>query len=436
MMMHTVSQTKQLQRPKGMVDILPQQASQWRFLEDTLLHTLRLRGYQELRMPLLEHTELFIRGIGEETDVVSKEMFTFEKSERSLTLRPEGTAGAVRAFLENGLHRTPSPQKLCYLGPMFRYERPQAGRQRQFHQLGVELFGVASPAADAEVILTAWSLLQQAGIPKEAMKLELNSIGSGASRVAFVEGLKHVLAPMLEALCDNCQERFTKNPLRMLDCKKDGCQAHYQGEAVQAYLETSTHLNAQWDECLQVKAILEYNGLPVTVNRRLVRGLDYYTGVVFEVSSHLLGAQSAVCGGGRYDTLVESLGGSVTPATGFAIGLERLMMLTQPEVPEEPSVYIVCDAPSHAEAFKLSACFHQVEMTCEVDVSGRAFGKQLATAEKRHAAFALIQGEGERQAGHWQCKHLETRTQHTVEGSLEDIVTKVQALMHAQMPSS
>ncbi len=416
------------------MDILPDMAYKWRYLEHRLIQTLTQRGYQEIRLPLLEYTELFVRGIGEETDVVSKEMFTFEKSERSLTLRPEGTAGAVRAFLENGLHRTPSPQKLFYLGPMFRYERPQAGRQRQFHQMGVELLGISSAAADAEVILTAWTLLKQAGIPESAMKLEINSIGSGASRQAFVEGLKTILEPMLGHLCENCQERFTKNPLRMLDCKKEGCQTHYQGEIVQDYLEHSTPLNADWEACLQVKAILEANGLPVSINRRLVRGLDYYTGVVFEISSHLLGAQSAVCGGGRYDTLVQSLGGQATPATGFAIGLERLMMLTQTEPPAIQGVYIVCDDSSHAEAFQLASLLHQEGVPCEVDLSGRPFGKQLATAEKRHASIAVLRGTSEREAQHWQCKCLHTREQHTLSGEMVSVAHQIKHFVALSMP--
>lgn len=402
------------QRIKGTVDLLPEDTRAWRALAQAVTDEMALTGYEEIRTPLLEPTELFVRGVGEETDIVTKEMFTFERADRSMTLRPEGTAGVVRAYLENGMHRRPSPQRLYYMGPMFRYERPQAGRQRQFHQIGAELFGAKGAPADAECILLAWRVLQRAGVPAEALSLQVNSVGSGESRARFVNGLKDLVRPHLDKLDEVHQQRYEKNPLRLLDSKDPYCVELFASAAFEQFLNDSIALNDAWDQCEKTIDLLKAMGVPVSINRRLVRGLDYYTGVVFEVSSNLLGAQSAVCGGGRYDNLVASLGGPDTPATGFGIGVERLMLLQQASIAPPPCVYIVTDQ-YHADAFQLAATLRAEGIPCQVDLSGRAFGKQLASAEKAGAVLAVIRGEEEARHGGWVVKDLAAKTQSVLE---------------------
>jgi histidyl-tRNA synthetase len=411
-----------LQRPKGTQDIVPPQSTAWLHLLDTLSTTLLQAGYAYAATPIFEATALFERGVGDSTDIVNKEMYSFVKEERSLTLRPEGTAGLVRAYIENGLHRAPKPVKLFYHGPMFRYERPQEGRQRQFHQLGAEVLGSDSPAVDAELIALALDALTSLGL-QETLTLELNTVGDAADRPRFVEAFSALVQPQLPQLCADCNRRFTQNPLRMLDCKVPTCHSYYQSEAVEAFLtqfEWSPEATEHFDTLTE---LLRGLNVPFTINRRMVRGLDYYTRTVFELSSNALGAQSAVCGGGRYNGLVEALGGPATPAVGWAVGLERLAnLLAKTQAPPQatpvgPTYYVATGAStaSVVQALRIAKALRaQQHTTVEVDLSQKPLGKQLAQASKRGAVHALLLTEEEAAKGHALLKHLATGEQHTV----------------------
>lgn len=399
-----------IQRPKGTQDIFGPEAERWQTVETLCRTMLQGAGYQEIRTPVFESTELFERGVGEGTDIVNKEMYTFEKSERRLSLRPEGTAGVVRAFVEQGMSRWLKPVKLYYLGPMFRYERPQAGRQRQFHQFGVELFGLDTPAADAEVILMAMRTFEALKLPN--LSLQINNIGTTECRERFKTGFKAIVAPQLEQLCGDCQTRYHSNPLRMLDCKNPGCKAIYAQPDVKAFLETdftSEECQAHFRELLD---ILDAMNIPYHRNPYLVRGLDYYTKTVFEITSTNLGAQNAVCGGGRYNKLVEDLGGPDTPAVGWALGMERLLTLVG-DLPMQPMRFYIA-GDRHAVAFELAESLRAQGFKTEVDLSGKGFGKQLERAAKLNAAFAVIIGESEAQTGTLQLKTLSTGEQQTL----------------------
>ncbi|MBY0449107.1 MAG: histidine--tRNA ligase [Cyanobacteria bacterium] len=417
-----------IQRPKGTQDILPGSAgapahgslshiSLWQWIEATARQQLGFAGYQEIRTPVFESTELFSRGVGESTDIVNKEMYTFEKGDRSLTLRPEGTAGVVRAYIENGLSRWPKPVKLYYAGPMFRYERPQAGRQRQFHQLGVEVLGLDNPQVDVEVIATAMRLFTALNIPH--LTLQINNMGDEQSRAAFRQKLQAFFKPYLSQLCESCQVRFEVNPFRMLDCKESGCNHIYQQPDCQSLLQEEWANEESQQAFRQVCESLTALGIPFERNHRLVRGLDYYTQTVFEITSNHLGAQNAVCGGGRYNQLVETLGGPPTPAVGWAVGLERLATLVQKPAVSQIKAYVVHDDLPSAIALQqrlLGETSHDEtsheesshEISCEVDLSGKGFGKQLEQAAKRGATFALILGAQERENKQVQIKNLTT----------------------------
>jgi len=411
-MSSTSSKTRKeiIQRPKGTQDIFGLEAERWEAVEATCRQQLQSAGYQEIRTPIFESTELFERGVGESTDIVNKEMYTFEKSERRLSLRPEGTAGVVRSFVEQGMSRWPKPVKLYYLGPMFRYERPQAGRQRQFYQFGVELFGLDTPAADAEAILMAMRTFEALKLPN--LQLQINNIGTLECRERFKAGFKALLAPQLDALCQDCQTRYNTNPLRMLDCKNESCKAIYNQPEVKAFLEkdfTSEACQAHFQELL---SILDAMNVPYERNPYLVRGLDYYTKTVFEITSTNLGAQNAVCGGGRYNHLVEDLGGPETPAVGWALGLERLVSLVG-ELPQATlNFYIVTD--QHAVAFEQAESLRHAGFKVEVDLSGKGFGKQLERAGKLQAHYAVIIGETEAQQDALQLKNLQTGEQKSL----------------------
>ncbi len=404
------SRRELIQRPKGTQDLFGPEVERWESVESACRLHFQNAGYQEVRTPAFEHTELFERGVGEGTDIVNKEMYTFEKSERRLSLRPEGTAGVVRAFIEQGMARWPKPVKLYYMGPMFRYERPQAGRQRQFHQVGLELFGLDTPAADAEAILMAMRLFEQLGLPN--LSLQINNIGTAECRERFKTGFKTLLEPLLSQLCPDCQTRYVSNPLRMLDCKNPGCQAIYAQPDLQAFLQTDFTSEECQNHFAELLKILEALKIPYHRNFMLVRGLDYYTKTVFEITSTNLGAQNAVCGGGRYNTLVEDLGGAETPAIGWALGMERLMALVG-ELPVKPmDYYIVTD--QHAAAFDLAEQLRAQDYKVEVDLSGKGFGKQLERAAKLNARQALILGSTEVQSGEVQLKTLATKEQRVV----------------------
>jgi len=386
--------------PKGTKDVLPNQSYKWQYVENAAREVARVFNLKEVRTPTFEHTELFQRGVGETTDVVNKEMYTFEdKGGRSITLKPEGTAGVARMFIENGLASSPMPVKTFYITPAFRYERPQAGRLREFHQFGIEVFGSPSPETDAEVIFAASSFLNKLKIKN--VKLEINSIGCHICRNEYNKALKNYFAPHLEDMCQNCRSRFDKNPLRILDCKEEGCkEIAVNAPKITDYLCDDCKMHFE-----TVRALLDAEGLEYTVNPNIVRGLDYYSRTVFEFVSTEIGAQGTVCGGGRYDGLIEQLGGSSLPAIGFAAGIERLLLLmenTGVPFPEEntPKIYLAgMDGNSRAQAFKTAAYLRGNGVSAEVDHMQRSVKAQLKYADKIGAKFVAVIGESELESG-------------------------------------
>jgi histidyl-tRNA synthetase len=387
-----------LQSLRGMVDLLPERTLLWQRLEATARDHFRRAAIAEIRTPLLEVTELFARGIGEATDVVGKEMYTFlDRGERSCTLRPEGTASVVRAAIQHGL-LSQGPQRLWYGGPMFRYERPQAGRQRQFHQIGLELLGVADATSDAEAIAIAWDLLADLGVG--GLELEINSLGTTEDRQRFRSELVAWLEAHHDQLDPDSQQRISTNPLRVLDSKNQGTQALLAGAPTLAdALAGESH-----DRFARVRHALEALGIPFVLNPRLVRGLDYYGHTAFEITSNQLGAQATVCGGGRYDGLVEQLGGPPTAAVGWAIGLERLvLLLSQGEgavAGPAPDLYVISRGElAERQALVLTRHGRQVGLVVERDASGSAFGKQFKRADRSGALWAAVIGEAEAAEG-------------------------------------
>jgi histidyl-tRNA synthetase len=413
-----------IQPPRGTYDILPDESGKWQYLEAQLRSVIQRAGYREIRVPIFEHTELFKRGVGETTDIVNKEMYTFnDKSDRSMTLRPEGTAGVVRAYLSHGLSRQAPPNKLWYFGPMFRYERTQTGRQRQFHQTGIEVFGSAGPAIDAEVIAVAVDCMHSVGIKN--FDVHLNSIGCNQCRPAFREKLKEALREHLPDLCEDCRDRFERNPLRMLDCKNDKCQQRYTN--VPSSLQNlCAECQSHWDGLLQY---LKQLGIDPVVNDRLVRGLDYYGRTVFELitDDKRLGVQSTICAGGRYDYLVESLGGAPTAGVGWALGMERLCLLLGDVESAKPLAFIV--STDSGAALKLTTELRRAGFACDMDFPSagakpRAFNKQLEKANKAGARWTLILGEDELAAGEVSVKDMSAGTQTKI--SVEKIIAFLQ----------
>ena len=402
--------------PRGTKDILPAASAQWQKLEKTIRQLCSRFGYQEIRTPVFEHTELFIRGIGETTDVVEKEMYTFtDRGERSLTLRPENTASVVRAYLENKLYgEAEQPTKLFYMGPMFRYDRPQAGRYRQFHQFGVEVLGAAAPTVDAEAIALAIQLFQGLGLTE--LTLFINSVGCPTCRPAYREQLQNYLRPQLDSLCPDCKSRFDRNPMRILDCKSEACRQASQG--------APQMLDCLCEECHDhfagLKALLDAAEIPYSINTNLVRGLDYYTKTAFEIQYAPLGAQSAVCGGGRYDGLVAQCGGPDTPGIGFAVGLERLLLALEKQelLPTATRCSDVFIAPLGKEqtpmAFALLLQLRKEGLTADMDFLGRSLKAQLKQANRQKARFALLLGEEEQANQQVLLKDLETSEQRLV----------------------
>ena len=386
--------------PKGTKDVLPNQSYKWQYIEQAAREVARVYALREIRTPVFEHTELFRRGVGETTDVVGKEMYTFEdKGSRSITLKPEGTAGAVRLYVENGLSSTPAPVKTFYITPAFRYERPQSGRLREFHQFGIEVFGSASPETDAEVIFAASAFLNKLKIT--GVKLEINSIGCRICRNEYNKALKDYFRPHLSEMCETCRTRFDSNPLRMLDCKEEGCKKISQNAPkIVDYLCPDCRAHFE-----RVKSILDASKLPYTVNPRIVRGLDYYTRTVFEFVSDSIGAQGTVCGGGRYDGLVKELGGPDTPAIGFAAGIERLMLLMEnvgAPFPEEPkiSIYIAgMDDLTRQKSLEIATSLRAAGVSCEVDHMSRSIKAQMRYADKLGAKYVAVIGEAELKEG-------------------------------------
>ena len=397
---------------KGTKDILPQDIGEWHKLEQVALDIFSRYGYKEIRTPMFEATELFARGVGDTTDIVNKEMYTFEKSDRSLTLRPENTAGVVRSFIENGMARLSAPVKLWYKGPMFRYERPQAGRQRQFHQVGVEMFGIKQPTADAEVIMLAINYLKALGL--NDLEVEINSLGCPKCREAYKARIKEALKPEFENLCEDCQTRYEKNPLRLLDCKVESCQKIFDKPEIREVIFSDYLCEECAEHYSTLKSYLNVSGVKYSENKLLVRGLDYYNRTVFEIKSNSLGSQNAVCGGGRYDSLVKNLGGEDIPAIGWAMGMERLNALLPKVEQDKLDGYIVSN--SEIEAFKFAEELRNAGKCVEFDLTNKKFTKQLEKASKV-ANYALILGDDEISQNNVSVKNLLTSEQKTVKRS-------------------
>jgi len=388
------------QAPRGTSDILPQEQAYWRHIEQRVAHTARLYGYERLDAPVFEDSRLFARSVGEDTDIVTKEMYTFEdRGGSSLTLRPEGTASVCRAYLEHGMKNLPQPVKLYYIASIFRYERPQAGRYRQHYQFGYEAIGDDDPALDGEVIDMAWQFL--ASVKLRRLSLQLNSIGCKKCRPKHVAALKSYYAGRTGELCPDCRKRLERNPLRLLDCKNDACQQiASQAPKSADYLcpECAEHFK-------QLKRYLELLGLPFTVNHRLVRGLDYYTRTVFEIQPEGGGAQSTLAGGGRYDDLIEELGGKPTPALGFAAGIERIILnlkkqkIAAPPLPRPPVFIAYLGEAAKTEAVKLAANLRRGDIGVIKALGDKSLKAQLRQANNLGVSYAVIIGEEELKAG-------------------------------------
>ena len=400
--------------PKGTKDVLPQDAYKWQYVEGMARDVAKLFNLKEIRTPTFEHTELFQRGVGDTTDIVTKEMYTFkDKGDRSITLKPEGTAGAVRAFIENGLAGGVLPAKMYYITPAFRYERPQAGRLREFHQFGVEIFGAASAQTDAEAILMADTLLKKLGLN---VALKLNSIGCKTCRAAYNKALKEFFAPHLDGLCHDCKTRYEKNPLRLLDCKEEGCK--------KINAAAPTILEYLCDDCAahfeEVKTCLDLSGIAYEIDSRIVRGLDYYTRTVFEFVSTSIGAQGTVCAGGRYDGLIEELGGKAMPAVGFAAGIERLLIVmeqTGVEIPDEakPVVYLAgMDKDCRQKAFEIATALRKAGIFAEIDHMERSIKAQFKYADKIGAQYVAVIGGNELAEGKANVKCMATGESESV----------------------
>lgn len=414
--------------PKGTKDIFGDNLKDWRYLEDNLRNLCDDFGFNEIRTPMFEHTELFQRGVGETTDIVQKEMYNFkDKGNRDICLKPEGTAGVVRAYLENNIYADTQPTKLFYITPAFRYERPQAGRFRQFHQFGVEVFGSDEPVADAEVIGIAAEMLNRLGI--DNVKLNLNSLGGPECRKNYNVALKGFLKEHLEELCPTCQERYEKNPLRVLDCKVPTCQ--------EVLKDAPLMIDNLGEECTAhfdtLKALLDSMGIEYVVNPWIVRGLDYYTKTVFEFISDQIGAQGTVCGGGRYNGLIEEMGGKPTPAVGFGTGVERLLM-TMEAANGKREYKPSCDLYLGAMGDDAQGVIVPIVMGlrskgiyAEMDLLGRSVKAQMKYANKKGAKYSAIIGGNEIEAGKCTIKNMATKEHEEV--AFNDIATYIQGKM-------
>ena len=393
---------------RGTRDLLPEESRRWQKLESIFRKKCETYRYGEIRLPIFEHTELFLRGIGETTDVVGKEMYTFEdRAGRSITLRPEYTASVVRAYLENKLYGLPDqPVKLCFFGPMFRYDKPQAGRLRQFHQIDIEVIGSANASSDAEIITFAHEFLSELGLSD--LKLYINSVGCPKCRPAYQEKLKEYFRAKEDQLCEDCVDRLDRNPLRLLDCKEESCQvAGKDAPSLADYLceECEVHFG-------ELKELLEAVHIPFEVNPRLVRGLDYYTKTAFEIQYPHLGAQSAVCGGGRYDGLVEQCGGDPTPAVGFAMGMERILIALDqqnllPVDEDNVTVFVMpLGEKARVKCFELLQKIRKAGISADMDLMARGVKGQMKQANRFGARWALLLGDDELAQGMITCKDM------------------------------
>ena len=392
--------------PKGTKDVLPFESYKWHYVERIARETADLYCLNEIRTPTFEHTELFLRGVGDTTDIVNKEMYTFlDKGERSITLKPEGTAGVARSFIENGLFNNAMPLKMYYITPVFRYENPQKGRLREHHQFGVEVYGGAGADTDAEVIKLAYTVLKKCGL---SVKIYINSMGCPECRKKYNEALKGYFADKLDKLCPTCRERYYKNPLRILDCKEEGCKALCKdAPKIVDYLcdDCSSHFK-------KLQELLTDCGVAYEINPFIVRGLDYYTKTVFEFVTTALGSQGTVCGGGRYDNLISQLGGTPTCGVGFGMGIERLLMLMEAEnvvIPmhENVKLYIASMGDeAYKKAFEIASELRDKGVKAEIDHAGRGIKAQFKYADKIRAENVVTLGDNELSTGVAQIKNM------------------------------
>ena len=406
--------------PKGTKDVLPSDSYKWHYVENKVREVTSIFGIKEIRTPTFEHTELFLRGVGDTTDIVNKEMYTFnDKGNRSMTLKPEGTAGVARAFIENGLYSGVMPLKMYYITPVFRYERPQAGRLREHHQFGVEFYGGKGADLDTEVILTAYTLLTKLGLQVE---LNINSMGCKECRQKYNLALREYLKASYDKMCPTCKERYEKNPLRILDCKEEGCKALTKdAPKILDYLcdECNEHFNS-------LQSYLNSANLKYTINPFIVRGLDYYTKTVFEFVTTALGSQGTVCGGGRYDGLIEQIGGNSVPGVGFGMGLERVLMLMEAigvKIPEEDGVKVfIASAGEKAslKAFELCYKLRLKGVATETDHMQRSFKSQFKYADKINAKYVIALGDNELETNTCNVKKMSDGTTDTI--SLDEII--------------
>ncbi|MEF9935290.1 MAG: histidine--tRNA ligase [Clostridium sp.] len=407
--------------PRGTKDVLPSEAYKWQHIEKAAREVASAFSAHEIRTPVFEHTELFLRGVGETTDIVQKEMYTFmDKGDRSITLKPEGTAPAARSFIENNLG-VDQQLKMYYITPCFRYERPQAGRLREFHQFGVEFFGASGYEADAELISLAIAYLKKLGI--EGLKVNINNLGCKECRTKYNDALKDYLRSNMESLCETCNTRFEKNPLRIIDCKNPGCK--------EIAKDVPVIIDYVCDGCREhfdgLKNELDFMGINYVVDPYIVRGLDYYTKTVFEIISEDIGAQSTICGGGRYDSLIEECGGKTTPAVGFAVGLERLILTLEGmgieiNKPEGVKIFIAAlgdEAKTYAS--KLAQDLRLDGISCERDLLSRSLKAQMKYANKLGAKYSIVLGENELKENKASLKNMETS--ESVDITLSDLVT-------------
>ena len=403
------------QAPRGTRDVLPTESYRWQYIEEKMRRAAALAGYREVRTPVFEHTELFARGVGDTTDIVQKEMYTFQdKGNRSITLKPEGTAGAARCFLESNLYADPLPCKMYYLdAPIFRYEAPQSGRLREHHQFGLECFGAQEATADAELILIAFRLLSELGV--QNLSVHINSIGCPNCRPAYHAKLKEYLADRVNCLCEDCRNRFERNPLRALDCKKPGCQEQVRN--------APSMLDYLCDDCrahfTQLQACLDSAGIPYRIDSRIVRGLDYYTKTVFELITERKDGNLTVCGGGRYDHLVEQIGGPDLPAVGFGMGLERVLMLLDEErirIPQPPlyDVFVTYMGDHRIRAFQLVEDLRNQGISADLDHCGRSLKAQFKYANKTGALLSATIGDEEAEQNSVRIKNMNTREEKVV----------------------
>jgi histidyl-tRNA synthetase len=415
---------------KGMSDILPPEVSKWQFLEEKARAILDAFAYRELRTPILEYTPLFVRSVGEVTDVVEKQMYTFDDRDgRSVSMRPEGTASAVRAYIEGAVWNREPVTRWYYIGPMFRHERAQRGRLRQFHQVGAELFGVAEPSVDAEMIAMLVALLGQLGLAESSLQVTINSLGEPEERAAYRDALVAYFTQHQDRLDDESRRRLTQNPLRILDSKSPEVQEVVAGAPI-----LLDHLgDASKQRFARVREILTSLGVEAQVDPRLVRGLDYYTSTIFEIKSAAgdLGAQNTLCGGGRYDRLVESLGGPRVPALGFGLGVERtLLAMSEPAESYQPTLsvfFAVMDPAALAYALPLAHALRREGVRVEIEHRSASVSAQLKRANKLKSRLAVIVGENEVKSGQLTVKDLGTGQQHTVAAA--DLEMKVRALL-------